>query len=86
VLSANLMIVLELFGHAVMGEEGVQEGTKHAPQRGPSVEDQRGTCVVAYTYHLGRPFRNSRIQLQKVVFSPRVLSSDELRGHYGVER
>ena len=33
----------------------------------------------------GRPVRKSRIQLQREVFSPRVLS-DQLLGHYGVER
>jgi hypothetical protein len=36
-----------------MSEQGVQEGTKHTPLRGPRVEDQRGRCVVAYPYHLG---------------------------------
>ena len=39
-------------GHAVVGEEGVQERTKHGPLRGPSVEDQRGRCVVTYPHHL----------------------------------
>ena len=72
-----------VFGHAVVGEQGVQEGTKYTPLRGPSVEDQRGRRVVAYPYHLGaarqdaittrgRPFR--MVQLQREVFSPRVLS------------
>ena len=42
-----------VFGHAVVGEPGVQEGTKHSPLRGPSVEDQHGRCVVAYPCHLG---------------------------------
>ena len=42
-----------VFGHAVVGEQGVQEGTKYTPMRVPSVEDQRGTCEVAYLYHLG---------------------------------
>jgi hypothetical protein len=41
-----------MLGHAVMGKLRVQEGTKHAPLRGPRVEDQRGRCVVAYPYHL----------------------------------
>jgi hypothetical protein len=63
-----------VLGHAVMGEQGVQEGTKHAPLRGPSVEDQHGRYVVAYPYHLGRPVIKSRIQLQREVFSPMVLS------------
>ena len=40
-------------GSAVMREQGVQEGTEHAPLRGPRVEDQRGRCVVIYPYHLG---------------------------------
>ena len=53
-----------------MDEQGVQEGTKHTPLRGPSVDDQRGRCVVAYPYYLGV----ARIQLQREVFSPRVLS------------
>ena len=42
-----------MFGHEVVGEQGVQEGTKYTPLRGPSVEDQRGRRVVAYPYHLG---------------------------------
>jgi hypothetical protein len=33
-----------------MSEQGVQEGTEHAPLRGPCVEDQRGGCVVTYPY------------------------------------
>jgi hypothetical protein len=36
-----------------MGEQGVQDGTKHAPLRGPHVDDQCGRCVVAYPYQLG---------------------------------
>ena len=34
-----------VLGHEVMVNHGVQEGTKHAPLRGPSVEDQCGRCV-----------------------------------------
>jgi hypothetical protein len=51
-----------------------RRGTEHAPLRGPCVEDQRGRCVVCYCYHLGQPVRKSRIQLQREVFSPRVLN------------
>ena len=37
-----------------MSEQGVQEeGTEHAPLRGPCVKDQRGGCVATYLYHLG---------------------------------
>jgi hypothetical protein len=61
-------------GHAVMSEQGVQVGTEHGPLRDPCVEDQRGRGVVIYPHHLGRPVRKSRIQLQREVFSPRVLS------------
>ena len=41
-------------GHAVVGEQGVQEGTGHAPLGSSSVEDQRGRCVVTYPNHLAR--------------------------------
>ena len=45
--------VWKLFGHAVVGVQGVQEGTKYTSLRDPSVEDHRGIRVVAYPYHLG---------------------------------
>ena len=32
-------------GHAVMGEQVLQEGTEHAYLRGARVEGQRGGCV-----------------------------------------
>ena len=57
-----------------MSEQGVQEGTEHAPLRGPCVEDQRGGCVVTYPYHLEWPVRKSKIQFQREALSPRVLS------------
>ena len=40
-------------GHTVMSEQGVQEGTEHAPLKGPRVECQHGGCVVTHPYHLG---------------------------------
>jgi hypothetical protein len=42
-----------MHGHAVMGEQGVQEGTEHAPLRGHCVDDLCGGCVVTSPYHLG---------------------------------
>ena len=42
-----------VFGHTVVGEQGVQDETKHTPLRGTGVVDQRGRCVVTYPYHLG---------------------------------
>ena len=42
-----------MLGRAVVGEQGVQEGTKHALLRGPSAEGQCGRCAVAYSFHLG---------------------------------
>ena len=39
-------------GHAVMSEQGVQDGTEHTSLRGPHVEADGG-CVVTYPYHLG---------------------------------
>ena len=59
-----------MLGHAVVDEQGVQEGTKHAPLRGPSGEDQHGRCVVAYSYHLGV----DRQEVQVAEGGPRVLS------------
>ena len=56
-----------------MGEQGVQEGTTYTPLRSPSVKDQRGRHVVAYSYHLGEPRQESRIQVHREVFIPRVL-------------
>ena len=58
-----------MLSHADVGKQEIQEGAKHPPLEGPRVEGQRDGCVVAY-----RPVRRSRIQLQRDVFSPRVLS------------
>ena len=38
--------------YAVMGEQGVQEWTEHAPLWGPCVKDQRSGGVVSYLHHL----------------------------------
>ena len=66
--------VVVVLGHAVMGEQGVQEANEHTFPRGPRVEDQRDRCVVTYPHHLEWPIRNSRILLRRNVFSPMVLS------------
>ena len=42
-----------MHGHAVVGEQGVQERAQNAPLWGASVEDQRGGDVVTYPHHLG---------------------------------
>ena len=36
-----------------VNREGIQEGTEYTPLRGPSVKDQLGRHIVAYSYHLG---------------------------------
>jgi hypothetical protein len=62
-----------VLGHAVMGEQGVQEGTKHAPLKGPGVEDQRGMrCFLTSPPGGGPP--GSPGSSCREVFSPRVLS------------
>ena len=73
-------------GHAVVSEQGVQEGTKHKPLRGRRVKCQRGEGVLAYLHHLGAacqevqdPVVQGLVQTQ----GPRL--GDELGGHYGVE-
>ena len=55
-----------------MSEQGVQEGTEHAPLRGPRVEEQHCGCVATYPYHLGAAQQEG--QLQREVFSPRALA------------
>ena len=42
-----------VLGHAVMGEQGLKEGTKACTHEVPRFEEQCGRCVVAYLYHLG---------------------------------
>ena len=42
-----------MHGHAVIGEQGVQEGAEHTPLWGPSVEDQQSGDIVSYLHHLG---------------------------------
>ena len=42
-----------MHGHAVVGEQGVQERAENAPLWGHIVEDQRGGDVVTYPHHLG---------------------------------
>ena len=61
-------------GRTVMREQGVQEGTKHAPLRGPCVEDQRGRSVVAYPYHLGIARHEIQDPVAEGGVCPRVLS------------
>jgi hypothetical protein len=41
-----------VLGHAVMGEQGVQERVGNAPLWGPSVEDQQLRISVSYSHHL----------------------------------
>ena len=57
-----------------MIEQGVQEGTEHAPLGSYSVEDQHGDVLLPTLTIWGWPVRKSRIQLQSEVFSPRFLS------------
>ena len=70
-------------GHAVVGEQEVQEGAKHTPLGGPRVEGQHGRGVVANSYHLW----SARREVQDLVLKGRVQSQgpelgDELGGHY----
>ena len=74
-----------MHGHAVMGEQRVQEGAEHAPVWGPSVEDQQSGGVVSYLHPLGAahqdvqdPVAEGGVQNQ----DPEI--NDELGGYYGV--
>ena len=57
-----------------MSEQGVQEGTEHAPPRGPWLRISVADVLLPFFTTWGRPIRKSRIQLQREVFSPRVLN------------
>ena len=54
-------------GHAVMGEQGVQEGAEHAPLWGPR-------CCFLPSPPGGRPVRKSRTQLHREGLRPRASS------------
>jgi hypothetical protein len=61
-----------VLGHAVMGEQGLQEGTEHAPLWGPSFDDQRSEGVVSYVHHL----REARQEVQDPIAQDRVLNAE----------
>jgi hypothetical protein len=63
-----------VFGHPVVGEQGAQEGTKYTPLRCPSVKDQCGRRVVADYYHLGAARQEVQDPVAEEVFIPIVLS------------
>ena len=52
----------------------VQEGTKHAPLKGPMLRVSVADVLLPTLTTWGRQIRKSRIQLQREVFRPRVLS------------
>ena len=75
-----------MHGHAVMGEQGVQERAEISPLWGPSVEDQRSGDVVSYLHHLGE----TRQEVQDLVAQGGVDTqglklNDEFGAYYGVE-
>ena len=57
-------------GHAVVGEQGVQERALNPTLWGPSVEDHRGGDVVTYPHHLGA----AKIQLHRAGSKPKASS------------
>ena len=56
-----------------MSAQGVQEGTEHAPLRGVLLRMSVADVLLRTLTIWGRPVRKSGIQLQREVFSPRVL-------------
>ena len=61
-------------GHTVVGEQGVQEGTKHTPLRGSVLRIRVADVLLTTLTTWGRPIRKSKVQLQREMFSPRILS------------
>ena len=75
-----------MHGHAVMGEQGVQERAENTPLCGPSVEDQRGGDVVTYPHHLGAARQEIQDPVAQGGVETQVLElNDEFRGYYGVK-
>ena len=75
-----------MHGHAVMGEQGVQDGAEHAHLWGPCVEDQRRGVVVSYLQHLGAARQEVQDPIaQGGVETQGLKLNDELGGYYGVE-
>ena len=67
-----------MLGHAVIGEQGVQEGAEHVPLWGPSVEDQRSGDM-ASCQKVQVPIAQDGVETQGLKLN------DELGGYYGVE-
>ena len=61
-------------GHAVMGEQGVQDGAEQTPLWGLCVEDQRSGGVISYLHHLGADRKDFQERLHRAGFRPRAPS------------
>ena len=57
-----------------MSEQGVQEGTEHAPMTGPVLMISVADVLLPIVTTWVQPVRKSRIMLQREVFRPKVLS------------
>jgi hypothetical protein len=80
------MMVLESCSHAVVGEQGVQKGTKHALLKSPRVGGQRGLCCCLPSTSGGGPSRSPGRAVVGGAQSQGPELIVELGGHYGVER
>jgi hypothetical protein len=76
-----------LKSYTVVGEQGVQEGTKHTPLWGSCVKCQRGGGDVAYPYHLESAHQEVQDPVAEVcVQTQNPKLGDELGGDNGVKR
>jgi hypothetical protein len=72
--------------HFDMSAKDFQERAQNAPLWGPSVEDQRGGDVVAYSHHLGVARQEVQYSVaQGGVETQGLELDDELGGQYGVK-
>ena len=75
-----------MHGHAVVGEQGVQEGAENAPLWGPRNEDQRSGDVVSYLHHLGMAHQEVQDpDPQGGVKTQGLKLNNEFGGYYSVE-
>ena len=75
-----------MHGHAVIGEQGVQERAENALLWGTSVEDQRDGDVASYPHHLGAACQKVQDSVaQGGVETQGLELSDEFGGYYSVK-
>jgi hypothetical protein len=72
-------------GHAVMGEQRVQERAENTPLWGPSFEYQWSGHDVSYPHHLGAARRKVQDPVAQGEVETLIELNDEFGGYYSVK-